>query len=244
VATPYQFGEFEGGEQTRPAACTVCETMLPEAVDGLLTAEEQRAFDTHVAGCVECSRELAEAQRGAAWLGMLKTKSPEPPATLLARILAETTGAAGHATAVDVEAAPAFVPPAFVPTYDPLWAPRAAATPAGVWATRWATGWASVRQMSGLFSSENARSTFQPRMAMTAAMAFFSIALTLNLTGVRLRDLRAENFTPAGIQRTVADTTADLTRSFQNNRSVYQVESRLSELRDEDGPPPEGRSDR
>jgi anti-sigma factor RsiW len=148
VATPYQFGEFEGGEQTRPAACMVCETMLPEAVDGLLNAEEQRAFDTHVAGCVECSRELAEAQRGAAWLGMLKTKSPEPPATLLARILAETTGAAAHATAAEVEAAPAFVSPAFVPTYDPMWAPRVAPTPAGVWAARWA----SLRQMSGWLS--------------------------------------------------------------------------------------------
>ena len=30
----------------------------------------------------------------------------------------------------------------------------------------------------------------EPRLLMTAAMAFFSIALTLNLTGVRLTDLR------------------------------------------------------
>ncbi len=238
MATPNQFEEFEAGAASaaaRPAACIVCETMLPEAVDGLLGSDEQRAFDTHVAGCVECSRELAEAQRGAAWLGMLKTQSPEPPATLLARILAETSGAAAHATAAEVEAAPAFVP-----TYDPLWAPRVPARPASIWATRFA----ALRQMSGLFSMEGTRSTFQPRMAMTAAMAFFSIALTLNLTGVRLRDLRAESFTPAAIQRTVADTTADLTRSFANNRSVYQVESRLSELRDDDGVTLERRGDR
>ncbi len=69
---------------------------------------------------------------------------------------------------------------------------------------------------------------------MTAAMAFFSIALTLNLTGVRLRDLRASNFTPSALKRTVADLDASATRTFQNNREVYQVESRLSEMRNDD----------
>jgi hypothetical protein len=77
---------------------------------------------------------------------------------------------------------------------------------------------------------------FQPRVAMTAAMAFFSIALTLNLTGVRLRDVRASNFTPSALRRTVADVDASATRRFQNNREVYQVESRLSELRSDDAP--------
>ncbi len=70
-----QFGEFKGFDE-RPAACAVCETMLPEAVDGMLSESEQRAFDKHLAGCVECSRELAEAKRGAAWLSMLKSQAP------------------------------------------------------------------------------------------------------------------------------------------------------------------------
>jgi hypothetical protein len=68
---------------------------------------------------------------------------------------------------------------------------------------------------------------------MTAAMAFFSIALTLNLTGVRLKNLRAEDFTPSGIRRKVADASATAARGFQNLRVVYQVESRVSELRGE-----------
>ncbi len=76
---------------------------------------------------------------------------------------------------------------------------------------------------------------------MTAAMAFFSIALTLNLTGVRLRDLRASNFTPSAIKRTVADIDASATRTFQNNRAVYQVESRLSELHNDEDASPAGR---
>jgi hypothetical protein len=234
VVTPNQFDEFDPEMETRPTACIVCETLLPEAVDGTLTADEQRAFDTHVAGCVECSRELAEAQRGAAWLGMLKSRAPEPPVSLLAKILAETSGASAQAQTE--QAAQPQAEPAFVPTYDPMWAPRVPAKPMSVWATRLQT----VRQMSGLFSVEGVHAAFQPRLAMTAAMAFFSIALTLNLTGVRLRTLRAEDFTPQGIQRTMADTTASVTRSFQNNRSVYQVESRLSELRADNTDQPGG----
>ncbi len=46
-------------------ACAVCASLLPDAVEGILTPAEQAAFDKHVAGCVECARELAEARRGA-----------------------------------------------------------------------------------------------------------------------------------------------------------------------------------
>ena len=83
--------QFEGFGEV-PESCAVCEAMLPEAVDGTLTADEQRVFDVHVAGCTHCTQELAEAQRGAAWLSMLKSKTPEPPVGLLERILAETYG--------------------------------------------------------------------------------------------------------------------------------------------------------
>jgi anti-sigma factor RsiW len=213
--------QFEGFAE-RSSACTVCETMLPDAVDGTLSEAEQRAFEKHIAGCVECARELAEAKRGAAWLSMLKSQAPEPPAGLLAKILAETTGAAQHA-ASHVHA-PAIIIPAqrpFVPAIAPLRPSFAGQFSAlrNLW-----DGWIGMQSV-----------VFQPRLAMTAAMAFFSIALTLNLTGVRLRDLRASNFTPSALKRTVADLDASATRRFQNNRAVYQVESRLSELRNDDG---------
>src|SRR6185437_13912242 len=80
---------------------------------------------------------------------------------------------------------------------------------------------------------ETARASFQPRMAMTAAMAFVSIALTLNLTGVKLKNLRAADLTPSGIRRNVVESAASAARNFQNMRVVYQVESRVSELRGE-----------
>jgi hypothetical protein len=40
------------------------------------------------------------------------------------------------------------------------------------------------------------RQVLEPRLMMTAAMAFFSIALTLNLTGIKLTELRAADFQP------------------------------------------------
>jgi anti-sigma factor RsiW len=219
VANMSQFGKFE----ERPAACAVCETMLPEAVDGMLSEAEQSAFDKHVAGCVECARELAEARRGAAWLSMLKSRAPEPPAGLLAKILAETTGAVQE----DISAVAA--PLSSVPVGQPAFVPVTEPHPGLV------GQWAAFRKLwSNLLPTESTRVFFQPRLAMTAAMAFFSIALTLNLTGVRLRDLRASNFTPSAVKRTVADMDASATRTFQNNRAVYQVESRLSELRNDD----------
>jgi anti-sigma factor RsiW len=219
-----QFEGFEG----RSGACSVCEAMLPEAVDGMLSETEQNAFDRHVAGCVECARELEEAQRGAAWLSMLKTQAPEPPAGLLAKILAETTGAT---QTHEVTAASPFLParPVVVPEVFEL-----------------QKGFADRRSPArklwdGFLATNSARVMGQPRLAMTAAMAFFSIALTLNLTGVRLRDLRASNFTPSAIKRTVADMNASATRKFENNRAVYQVESRLSELHNDDDASPAGR---
>jgi anti-sigma factor RsiW len=195
--------------------------MLPEAVDGALSSTEQAAFDKHVAGCVECARELAEAQRGRAWLGMLKAQTPEPPAHLLARILAETSGAVSAA----------YVPVAEEPETPYDWTPRPVVVPS--FAVRFA------HKLSGVFSLDTARATFQPRMAMTAAMAFFSIALTLNLMGVRLNNLHASSFTPSGLKRTAADMDASVTRTVQNNRMVYQMESKVSELRQDDAPQPQ-----
>jgi hypothetical protein len=219
-----QFEELEG----QPNGCAVCEAMLPEAVDGTLTEAEQQAFDRHVAGCVRCSLELAEAQRGAAWLSMLKSKAPEPPAGLLERILAETSGAAAASQAV--------IPLMHGEAVHAWGTQRVPVKTGGGWNSRWAAARMKLSEVFsfGRSSFNGASAIFQPRLAMTAAMAFFSLALTLNLTGVRLRDLRAANFSPSGVKRTVADAGASATRQFENLRVVYQVESRVSELRSDE----------
>jgi hypothetical protein len=65
---------------------------------------------------------------------------------------------------------------------------------------------------------------------MTAAMAFFSIALTLNLTGVRLSALRASDFKPSSIMRTAYEAKAKVVRYSDNLRVVYELESRVRDL--------------
>ena len=214
-------GQFEGFEN-QPIECAACEAMCPEAVDGTLTAAEMLVFEKHVAGCVACAQELEEAQRGAAWMAMLKGHTPEPPAALLQKILAETTGAAAYA-------APAV-------RHEPVeeWGVSAMPFPVVPVAAR-PSRWAAFKeQLSGLVSMQGTMA-FQPRLAMTAAMAFFSVALTLNMMGVRVRDLKADMLRPSSLRRSVADVSASATRSFQNLRVVYEFESKVSDLRNNGG---------
>jgi len=79
------------------------------------------------------------------------------------------------------------------------------------------------------------RQVLEPRLVMTAAMAFFSIALTLNLTGIKITQLRAQDFQPArlraNLSRTFYSTNEQVTKYYENLRVVYEMESRVRELR-------------
>ena len=70
---------------------------------------------------------------------------------------------------------------------------------------------------------------------MTAAMAFFSIALTLNLTGIKVTELRAADLQPsrlrANLTRQYYSTNEQVTKYYENLRLVYEMESRVRELR-------------
>ncbi len=258
-------GQFEAAmaqpEGRRPEACVICETMLPEAIDGTLHKAERIVFERHIASCAACRSELAEAQRGEAWLSLLKSQTLEPPADLLDRVLAVTTGSAARtaegyaaARAVSTDAGRKAEPVATPVTASGPVAPDRDAVGLPQWdgaaPGEWGLSDGSPRAQ-GLFAGELAETesfatgeragwapvwamVTQPRLVMTAAMAFFSIALTLNLTGVRLRDLRGSDLTFSAMKRSVADADASAARVFQNNRAVYQMESRLSELRNED----------
>jgi hypothetical protein len=73
---------------------------------------------------------------------------------------------------------------------------------------------------------------------MTAAMAFFSIALTLNLTGVRLSTVRLGDLRPTSIKRGFYAANAGVVRYYDNLSVVYQLESSVRDLqRDWDTPP-------
>jgi hypothetical protein len=194
--------------------CARCEAMLADALDGTLSDAEQAQFDLHMAGCTTCGQMLADAQRGAAWLELLRSPRPEPPAALLERILAQT---AGHMVAESRH----------LSTF-PAGLPEAAD---GVPALRTATILPFRSRMATKFHLRSiGHSMLQPRLAMTAAMAFFSIGLTLNLTGVRLNELRASDLKPSSVKRSFYQANAHVVRYVDNMRAVYELESRVRDL--------------
>ena len=70
---------------------------------------------------------------------------------------------------------------------------------------------------------------------MTAAMAFFSLALTLNLTGIKVSEIRASDLTPSRLRatmtRTYYSTNEQVMKYYENLRLVYEMEARVRELR-------------
>jgi hypothetical protein len=195
--------------------------MLPDVFDHTLSPDEQAIFDRHLAICPDCSRMFIDAQRGAAWLEMLRSPRPEPTADLLERILASTGPAA------DLPA----VSPAQTNTLigQPMLVPAAATAAPAPYAGGKVLPFR--QRFANAFRIQTMRHTLmQPRLAMTAAMAFFSIALTLNLTGIRITQLKASDFTPSSIKRSFYDANAKVVRSIDNLRVVYELESRVHDL--------------
>ena len=93
--------QFKQQEQQASTVCELCEMMVPDAIDGALPAEERRWFEEHVLQCAGCGELWAESQRGAAWMDVLSTHSPEPSSALLGRILAQTSLAGEPGEAAD-----------------------------------------------------------------------------------------------------------------------------------------------
>ena len=189
-------------------ACGQWETLLADALDGLLHPEDEPTFTAHMAGCKACAALFDESRRGREWLEFLSPE-PEVPAGLLDKILAQT--GPGQVAGFGLAAGAAGVLP--VPQL------RKQAVP--TW------------QQPGFMGQ--IRRFAEPRLLMTAAMAFFSIALTLNLTGVRLGELRMANFRPAAIrsfmERRIMTASVPIVRYYDHLRYVYEVESRMRELR-------------
>ena len=61
-------------------------------------------------------------------------------------------------------------------------------------------------------------------------MAFFSIGLTLNLTGVQLNQLHARDLKPSSVRRNFYQANAHVVRYVENLRAVYELESRVRDL--------------
>ncbi len=81
----------------------------------------------------------------------------------------------------------------------------------------------------------------QPRFAMSFGMAFFSLSLVLNLTGVKLRDFSHLDLRPSAVRNSYYQTEAKVVRYYENMRLVYELQSRMRDLRNAtrpEEPPP------
>jgi Putative zinc-finger len=106
-----------------------------------------------------------------------------------------------------------------------------AAAPARPVTSRWLDplrGW--MRPLGPVFSAVR-----QPRFALSVGMAFFSIMVLLNAAGLHVSSLRAADLRPSAVQenlsRTYDETTARAVKYYENIRFVYEIESRVREIR-------------
>jgi hypothetical protein len=181
--------------------CGRWETLLADALDGLLSPADEAVFTAHMAICPACTALFEESRRGREWLEFLSPE-PEVPAGLLDKILAQT--GPGQVAGYGIVPAAGNVVPMPQPWQRPGFMGQ-------------------IRRFA------------EPRLLMTAAMAFFSIALTLNLTNVRLSSLRLSDLRPTTVrsfvERRVNMASVPIIRYYDHLRFVYEVESRMRELR-------------
>ncbi len=182
-------------------ACGLWETLLADALDGLLRPEDEATFSSHMAVCPSCTALFEEARRGREWLEFLSPE-PEVPEGLLDKILAQT--GPGHTS-----------------EYKLATEGNVVSMPIPAW------------QRPGMMG--RIRRFAEPRLLMTAAMAFFSIAVTLNITGVRLTDFRLSNLRPTAVrsfmERRLTMASTPIIRYYDHLRLVYEVQSRMQEIR-------------
>ncbi len=185
-----------GASPARKLTCEEWEAMLVDFLDGTLAAGDPSSFHAHRESCAACAEMFTQAGQGREWLSFLRVE-PEAPSTLVGRILAQTSGTEPRpGINGDLIPAPVAIPVAPVP---PFWK-RGGVAFAG-------------RQMA------------QPRLLMTAAMAFFSITLTLNMAGVRLTTIRMADLNPSALSSNLNKqyhtTSARVVRYYDNLRFVY-----------------------
>jgi len=180
-------------ERQSGMGCSQFETLLADALDGVLTAESAEAFEAHRLSCSICGPLFEEAREGM----MLLERLPEvePPRNLVHNVLAAT-----------IRAEKRLAASAAMPEGRLAWLKERLPSP-----------------MAGMLHS---------RFATSFAMAFFSLALTLNLLGVRVSQI---DWRPSALRKSVVmeytHLEARVQRYYENMRIVYEVESRVQGLK-------------
>jgi hypothetical protein len=181
--------------------CNEFDLLLTDMLDGVMSGAELNRFQTHARSCAACGPLLAEAEAGRNWLKGLT--EVEPPVSLVSNILASTTGVDTQRLRAPVRTAQPHV------------------SSLGSWIERLQASflepmWAAVRQ---------------PRFALSFGMAFFALSVGLTVLGVKPGDIRNVPTSRAALSQTYYKTQARVRRYYSNIRLVYEVESRVREIK-------------
>jgi hypothetical protein len=187
--------------------CHEFDGLLSDALDGVLSGGKLEGFQAHARTCAACGPLLAEVEAGRNWLKDLT--EVEPPVSLVTNILAHTTGVDSQRLRVNVSSSLSV---------------SRSLQPRVTWLER-VQDWAS-EAIAPLWGTVR-----QPRFAMSFGMAFFSLSVALSVLGVKPADLRTVSLRPTAIRHAYYNTQARVVRYYENIRFVYEVESRVRELK-------------
>jgi hypothetical protein len=103
-----------------------------------------------------------------------------------------------------------------------------------------------VREWAEMVYSPVVAAARQPRFAMSFGMAFFTLSVTLGISGVRVSDLRHVDLRPSAIRRNYYETSGRVVKYYENIRFVYEIQARVRQFKEATAPvqtPPEPQND-
>ena len=209
--TPTPPGQNRAGRGPQ-IECAEFEALLSAAIDGgaldgegQLSPARRESFEAHRRVCAICGPLFADVQAGHEWLRALALEPVEPPVNLVHNILAATSGVAST---------------------RPLAARRdGRTTPFAERAREW---WDSF---SASYFGPVTAFVRQPRVVMSFGMIFFSFSLALSVAGVKASDVAKVNLRPAALRHAYNDAEIKVVKYYDNIRFVYEIESKLRELK-------------
>lgn len=147
-------------------------------------------------------------QEAEAGHGWLKSLAEvEPPADLVTNVLLRTSGVVTSRSRANAPARPTTV----------------------TWMDR-------VRDWAGMIYSPVVAAARQPRFAMSFGMAFFTLSVTLGISGVKLSDLRHVDLRPSAIRRNYYETSGRVVKYYENIRFVYEIQARVRQFKEATAP--------
>jgi hypothetical protein len=174
--------------------------------------------------CVDCEALLSEVLDGTLQAAALSSFQAHQQSCSVCRSMVEEASAGMHwLKALDVVEPPAsLVHNILVHTIGTLPAEHAVTAP------HEGTGW--LERLKGRLASVFAP-VATPRFAMSFGMAFFSITMLLSIAGFHAADLRHLDLSSKSITKAYYSTEAHVVRYYENIRLVYEIESRVRDLR-------------